>query len=76
MPGSFFRVPVQELLGHKDIRMTMRYAHLAPDHMRRAVAILECETEQFTASAEDILDSHYLDTEGLQNENQGAAREA
>ncbi len=38
---------VQELLGHNDIRMTMRYAHLAPDHMKNAVR---------------ILDSHYLDT--------------
>lgn len=39
---------VQELLCHKDIRMTMRYSHLAPDHMKNAVR---------------ILDSHYLDTE-------------
>jgi integrase len=32
---------VQELFGHKDIRMTMRYSHLAPDHMRRAVQVLD-----------------------------------
>lgn len=55
---------VQELLGHKDIRMTMRYAHLAPDHMRRAVAILDSRAVETSASAEEILDSHYLDTEG------------
>jgi site-specific recombinase XerD len=28
---------VQELLGHKSITMTMRYAHLAPSHLRAAV---------------------------------------
>ena len=31
---------VKELLGHKDISMTMRYSHLAPDHKRNAVEIL------------------------------------
>lgn len=28
---------VQKLLGHKDIKTTMIYAHLAPDHLKRAV---------------------------------------
>ena len=28
---------VQELLGHKDIRMTMRYAHLTKNHRAAAV---------------------------------------
>lgn len=28
---------VQELLGHKSIMMTMRYAHLAPDHQKASV---------------------------------------
>jgi integrase len=32
---------VQELLGHQDIKMTMRYAHLAPDVTRNAVALLD-----------------------------------
>jgi len=32
---------VQELLGHKDIKMTMRYAHLAPGITRDAVALLD-----------------------------------
>ena len=29
---------VQELMGHRNIQMTCRYAHLAPDHQRRASA--------------------------------------
>lgn len=32
---------VQELAGHKEIRMTMRYAHLAPEQKRRAIGLLE-----------------------------------
>ena len=33
---------VGTLLGHKDIKMTMRYAHLAPDQARQAVSALPC----------------------------------
>jgi site-specific recombinase XerD len=32
---------VKELLGHKDLTMTQRYSHLAPDTLRGAVNILE-----------------------------------
>jgi hypothetical protein len=28
---------LQELLGHASLAMTMRYAHLAPEHLRTAV---------------------------------------
>ena len=31
---------IQELLGHKTIEMTLRYAHLSPDHKRAAVEVL------------------------------------
>jgi len=32
---------VAALAGHRDIRMTMRYAHLAPHHLRNSIAVLE-----------------------------------
>ena len=31
---------VLKLLGHTSIEITQRYAHLAPDHLRRAVNLL------------------------------------
>lgn len=32
---------VKELLGHKDIKMTMKYAHLSPEHRTMAVKVLD-----------------------------------
>ena len=32
---------LQELLGHSSLAMTMRYAHLAPEHLRTAISRLE-----------------------------------
>jgi len=31
---------VQELLGHKSFEMTLRYAHLSPEHKKAALDIL------------------------------------
>lgn len=36
---------VAELMGHSSIQMTMRYAHLAPQHNRAAVGRLVSVTE-------------------------------
>ena len=43
---------VQELMGHKTIQMTVRYAHLAPKHQLAAVQRL-CDTGAAQAAASD-----------------------
>ena len=34
---------VKELLGHHDFKMTQRYAHLSPEHLKAAVGVLDAE---------------------------------
>ena len=43
---------VQELMGHKTIQMTVRYAHLAPQHRLAAVQRL-CDTEAIQKGPSD-----------------------
>ena len=38
---------VRELMGHKDITMTLRYSHLAPSHKQHAVDVLGKRMETF-----------------------------
>ncbi len=38
--GGIDLVTVAEILGHSDIKMTMRYAHPTPENKRRAVNVL------------------------------------
>lgn len=37
---------VKELMEHKDIKMTMRYAHLSPEKLRRDIRVLDDEVPQ------------------------------
>ena len=41
---------VSRLMGHKSLAMTLRYSHLAPDHLRRAVDVLAWPEEAKAAS--------------------------
>lgn len=45
MKGANLRT-VQMLLGHKDLRMTARYAHLSQEHLQEAVRLLEGDSEE------------------------------
>ena len=46
---------VQELLGHKDIKMTMIYAHLSPGHMAAAVEKLTRRVTHASPNRNDAL---------------------
>jgi len=37
---------IQELLGHKDLRITLRYSHLSPAHLREAVNNLKLPSRE------------------------------
>jgi len=47
---------VMHLMGHKSIKMTLRYAHLAPSHKVKAVAAIEEKFQgMFQDGSEDVL---------------------
>lgn len=57
---------VQELMGHKTIQMTVRYAHLAPQHRLAAVQRL-CDTEAIQIESSDTKSD--TTTEAVKSEN-------
>lgn len=44
---------IQELMGHKDIKMTMRYSHPTPEHKKLAVKVLESSHTSFHTTTQE-----------------------
>lgn len=64
---------IQELFGHKFIEMTLRYAHLSPEHKKMAVERMERrskspEQKSVEMSVLDTANRHLLDTESEINQ--------
>jgi hypothetical protein len=53
---------VQQLMGHKTIQMTVRYAHLAPEHQLAAVERLCVTTGQLETSTSTRTDTAQVET--------------
>jgi hypothetical protein len=45
---------VKDLLGHNSLAMTLRYGHLAPEHLRTAVARLDAALRAAALPTEKI----------------------
>lgn len=59
MAGASLKV-VQQLLGHKDIKMTMRYSHLSQEHLQDIINRLSFGQEQGTNLAQTIKEGKSL----------------
>lgn len=56
---------VKELLGHKDIKMTMRYSHLSPEHKVKAISNLENTLFSKEEKSSTVTIPSTVDKEGL-----------
>jgi len=45
---------VKEILGHRDINTTLRYSHLAPDHLHNAINQIGTDTKTDTGENEEV----------------------
>jgi integrase len=45
---------LKEILGHADLKMTLRYAHLAPDHLRNEIEKTDRPTQITEGITHDI----------------------
>lgn len=58
---------VQELLGHATLNMTMRYAHLAPEHRAKAVRVLDAAYRSGTPTDTPATASQHETTRPLES---------
>ena len=61
---------IQKLLGHSDIRTTMRYSHLNQSNLHDAVACLEPKNEGVENFGQYMVNNPYFATKIIQNKNQ------
>ena len=52
---------IREIMGHKDIKLTLRYAHLSPEHKARAVDVLERKMDTIWTPGQKQQDGENLD---------------
>lgn len=50
-------VALKEILGHADIKMTLRYSHLASAHMKKAVNILDSKLKEVNSTVQKLYNS-------------------